>query len=443
MNESQNVEWKESWRDEYLKWVCGFANADGGVLDIGRNDKGVVVGVADAKRLLEDLPNKVRDTLGIMADVNLRDEGGVQYVEIRVDAYPYPVSYRGEYHYRSGSTKQELKGAALDKFLLRKQGRHWDGVPVPQVAAKDLSKAAVDDFRKMARQSRRLDSAVLKERTPALLEKLHLTEGGHLKRAAAMLFHPDPERFATGAFVKIGFFRTDADLLYHDEVHGPLFTQVAGTVELLLTKYLRAAISYQGLQRVETLPVPEAALREAVLNAVVHKDYSTGTPIQVSVYADKLMVWNPGQLPPRWTVAKLKAKHASQPFNPDVANAFFRAGQIEAWGRGIERMLDACRQAGFAEPGIEHEATGLWVSFPFPSEPLAATGEKTGEIAREKTGEKILRLMAVRPTISADELAVSIGITRKGVEWHISRMKKLGRLRRLGADKGGRWEVVK
>ena len=107
---------------------------------------------------------------------------------------------------------------------------------------------------------------------------MHLLDGSYLKRAAVLLFHPDPERFVTGAFVKIGFFRTNADLLYHDEIHGDLFTQVEKTLDLLLTKYLKAGISYRGIQRVENLPVPEAALREAVLNAVVHKDYAGAPP---------------------------------------------------------------------------------------------------------------------------------------------------------------------
>jgi hypothetical protein len=111
---------------------------------------------------------------------------------------------------------------------------------------------------------------------PTLIEKLHLLDGDYLKRAAALLFDPDPERFFTGAFVKIGYFRTNADLLYHDEIHGDLFTQVEKTMDLLLTKYLRAGISYRGIQRVETFPVPEAALREALLNAIIHKDYSWG-----------------------------------------------------------------------------------------------------------------------------------------------------------------------
>ena len=269
MKESQNIEWKVSWRDEYIKWLCGFANAEGGVLVVGRNDKGQPVGVADAKKLLEDLPNKIRDVLGIMAHVRLVSEGGQDLIEIQVDPYPYPVSYKGEYHIRTGSTKQELKGAALDMFLLRKQGRHWDGVPMPEVTVRSLSKTAIEGFRARARQSQRMSATDLKESAAGLIEKLHLYDGKYLKRAAVLAFHPVPERFVTGAFVKIGYFRTNDDLLYQDEIHGDLFGQVSQTLDLLVTKYLRAAISYQGIQRVETIPVPEAALREAVLNALI------------------------------------------------------------------------------------------------------------------------------------------------------------------------------
>ena len=123
MSENQNIEYKESWRDEYLKWICGFANANGGSIFIGKNDAGEVIGVAGTKKLLEDIPNKVKDILGILVDVNLHqtDKGG--FIEIIVEAYPYPVNYKGQYHYRSGSTKQELKGVALDKFLLQRKGK--------------------------------------------------------------------------------------------------------------------------------------------------------------------------------------------------------------------------------------------------------------------------------------------------------------------------------
>lgn len=434
MKEHQYIEWKESWRDEYLKWICGFANADGGVLVIGRNNKGVIRGLLNTAKLSEDIPNKVRDILGIMVEVDLCKEAGKEYLEIAVESYPNPVSYKGEYFFRSGSTNQTLKGAALDRFLLRKQGRHWDGVPVPFVAIKDLSKSAIDAFRKYARESQRLDSAILRESLPGLIDKLHLLDGQYLKRATVLLFHPDPERFVTGAFVKIGFFRTNTDLLYQDEIHGGLFTQVDKTIDLLLTKYLKAGISYQGLQRVEVFPVPEAALREAVLNAIIHKDYGSGTSIQISVYPDKVMLWSPGELPHDWMVAKLKGKHPSQPFNPDIANTFFRAGMIEAWGRGIERILETCRAAKVPEPGLRYEQSGLWIEFWFPKAVEKTTVETRG---------KILDYLLANQNASLAEVAAAVGKSLSAVERASSKLVKEGKLRFIGPRKGDHWEVLK
>lgn len=273
MTETQHTEYKQSWRDEYLKWICGFANAEGGVLEIGRNDKGQVMGIPNARRLLEELPNKVRDFLGILVAVNLHVEDEKEYLEIEVEAHPNPISYKGEYYQRSGSTNQLLKNAALDGFLLRRYGRTWDGSPLPGVAVADLSPSALSQFRRLAERSGRLDAAALKEPDAALLDKLKLTEGSYLKRAAVLLFHPDPLRFVSGAFVKIGYFRTAADLVYHDEVNGDLFTQVRQTLDLLLSKYLKAVVTYEDIVRVERFPVPREALREAVLNALVHRDY--------------------------------------------------------------------------------------------------------------------------------------------------------------------------
>lgn len=442
MTENQHVEYKQLWRDEYLKWICGFANAQGGVLEIGKNDKGEVIGLANASRLLEELPNKMRDTLGIIADVDLLMENGKSYIRITVEPYPYPISYKSEYHYRSGSTKQVLKGAALDQFLLRKQGRHWDGVPVPYVAIGDLDTETVAYFRRQALKSQRLSADLLEEPNAALIDKLRLTEGNYLKRAAVLLFHAEPERFVTGAFVKIGFFENNIDLRYQDEMHGDLFFQVNQTLEVLKAKYLKAWISYEGLQRIENFPVPDAALREAILNAIVHKDYASAVPIQISVYPDRLMIWNPGQLAPEWTLEKLLAKHASQPHNPDVANTFFRAGLIEAWGRGIERMLQSCAAAGLPAPELRHEHAGLWVIFHFLPMGKTKTPVKTRVKTRVKTPEMILEVLAANPRLSLAEVAAMISKSLSAVERASAKLVKEGRLRYVGPRKGGHWELI-
>ena len=210
MPENQNHEWKAGWRDEYLKWICGFANAQGGVLEIGRDDAGEPVGVANAAKLLEDLPNKIRDVLGIVPQIDALSEGGKELVRITVEPYSYPVSYKGQYHFRSGSTKQELKGAALDHFLLRRTGRHWDAVPVPGVAVSDLDAHAIQRFRERAVRSQRLAAEALAEDDATLIGRLRLTDGNYLKRAAVLLFHPDPEAFVTGAYIKSATSRATA-----------------------------------------------------------------------------------------------------------------------------------------------------------------------------------------------------------------------------------------
>ena len=365
MNESQNLEWKSSWRDEYLKWICGFANAQGGVLVIGKNDRGEIVGVKDPLRLLEEIPNKTQSLLGIVVDVNLKSEESREYLEIMVDPYPHPISYRGEYHYRSGSTRQVLRGAALNRFLLRKHGRNWDDAPVPGVGLGDLDGRTLADFRRRGVASARLPSDALNESDGDLIEMLRLREGEYLRRAAVLLFHPDPARFFAGAFVKIGYFRTETDLAYQDVIEGNLFAQVDRTVDLLRTKYSKAEVSYEGIYRRETPPAPGEALREAVLNAVAHRDYSSPAPIQIRVYDDRIALWNPGALPPDWTLEKLMGTHASAPHNPVIANAFFRAGMIEAWGRGIGDIVRVCRASATAEPRWELEPGGLRLEFTF------------------------------------------------------------------------------
>jgi ATP-dependent DNA helicase RecG len=365
MTENQNIEYKSSWRDEYLRWVCGFANANGGVLYIGKDDNGDVVGIENSKKLLEDLPNKITAILGIVADVNLHETEQGDFIEIVVESQPNPVNYKGEYHYRSGATKQELKGVALNKFLLERTGKKWDSVPVLNVAIEDLSLIALQRFRQKAFESQRVNKEDLNDNVEHLLRNLQLIDekSGNLKRAAVLLFHPKPERFVTGAYIKIGFFQGDDDeLAFQDEVSGSLMEQIDKAIDLLNSKYTTYAISYNGISRVEKPAFPVVALRESLLNAVAHKDYASGIPIQISVYPDHLVFWNPGYLPETITTETLLQKHPSIPYNPDIANTLFRSGDIEVWGRGYRKIVKSTLENKQIPPNIEYVG-GLMLTY--------------------------------------------------------------------------------
>lgn len=362
MSEHQMIEWKEIWKDEYLKWICGYANAQGGMLIIGKDDNGKITGLSNAEKLLEDIPNKIVSTMNIIADVNLIEENELEYIEIVVDSYPFPVNYRGKYYYRSGSTMQEMKGIELSKFLYERQGKTWDSVPIPGETADTLSKEALQEFRRKSINKKRLSKAAADVNDKLLLENLKLFEGENLTRAAILMFHADPEKWVTGAYIKIGYFGdSDSDLRYQDEVHGPLIFQADKTVELIYTKYMKALIDYEGLQRTETYMFPLDGFREILLNAINHKDYSTGIPIQISVYEDKIYIWNDGKWPESLPIENIYKKHSSIPYNPKIADVFYKAGDIESWGRGFDKIMEVCKGEKTPYPIIDAQSRGVMV----------------------------------------------------------------------------------
>lgn len=371
MPEQQNIEYKQSWRDEYMKWVCGFANAQGGHIYIGINDKGDVTGVDDYRKLMDDLPNKIVQQLGLVVDINLHEKdlptgqaGGKHYLEIIVPQSTVPISYHGIYHYRSGSTKQELKGTALHNWLLKKSGKSWEDIPISHATVDDLDMETIQNFLKKAISKERIPTSAMEEDTLLLMRRLNLlSKDGELTHAAILLFGKRPHSISPTTSFKIGRFgKSSSDLLFQDIIETNLLTMVEKVMDKLKDRYLIRPISYKGLERMEPLEYPEPALREAILNSIIHKDYSS-TWIFLRVYDDRLHLWNPGTLPEELTIAELKGEHSSYPRNRNIADVFFKAGYVEAWGRGTNNILEACKDAGLPEPVIEENQGGISIIF--------------------------------------------------------------------------------
>ena len=441
MSENQNIEWKESWRDEYLKWICGFANAQGGKIYIGMDDNGVVIGVSDSKRLLEDIPNKVRDILGIIVDVNLLTENEKDYIEIRINPSSYPVNYKGEYHYRSGSTKQLLRGAVLTEFLLSKTGYKWDSVPVDDVTVEDLDKESFDIFRREALRSGRMTEADLNMSNEQLLNSLGLLERGKLKRAAILLFHRNPEKWVTGAYIKLGYFGEGSDLRYQDEIHGSLFIQADRIIELIYLKYMKAVISYDNMIRIEKYPLPKEGVREAVYNAIIHSNYAALVPIQIRIHEDAVYISNDCVFPVGWTVETLMERHRSQPYNPNIANAFFRAGYVETWGRGIEKICETCIKHGVPRPEYTLHSEDIMLKFiPFMSAkiPKGQNGTLDGTL-NGTLEEKILYVISQSPRVTQVQIAQELNCSERKVKRLMKKMQDEGSIERIGGRRSGQW----
>jgi len=356
--ESQTVEYKQSWRNDCLKAVSAFANSDGGVLYIGLDDQGNLVGLKSVKKLLEDIPNTIRNKLGIIPSVEL-DKKDV--IKVTVVPYSVPISYNGKYYLRSGSTVQELQGKDLADFLMKKSGSTWDDIVEERSGFNEIDNDFIEKFKKYAVD--RIPSIIKETDNTILLQKLNLIDNGVLKRASVLLFGNDPQKFYRQSVVRIGKFVSDTEIQTTDIVKGNLFAQLESTLEILRTKYLLSKIKYEGIHRRDILEYPYEALREAIINALIHRDYSGTSQIQIRVYPDKLMIMNEGKLPPEVPVEKLKTNHLSIPRNTLLAEIFYYAGFIESWGHGTIKIVDNCIEQGLPEPDFSEENGVMTVTF--------------------------------------------------------------------------------
>ncbi|HPM47921.1 MAG TPA: putative DNA binding domain-containing protein, partial [bacterium] len=220
--ENERVEFKESWRDEFLKHICAFANTEGGVLLVGVKDNGIIAGISNSSRLLEDIPNKVIQALGIIVTVGVHNIELKNIIEIKVPVSSVPISFRGRFYVRSGSTVQELHGHELRDFILRKDNVTWDSIAVSEASVEEIDINVVRYFATKAVTEKRLYSEALSEDISTTLKKLDLiNEAGKLTKAAILLFGKRPGKYIRTAIVKIGRFgATPADLISHDIIEG-------------------------------------------------------------------------------------------------------------------------------------------------------------------------------------------------------------------------------
>lgn len=475
LSESQNIEYKESWRNEYLKWICGFANAQGGRIFIGVNDEKQVIGLPDAKKLMEDIPNKIVNYLGIVEDVNLLTEGGKEYIEIVVTPSNVPIAYKGTYHYRSGSTKQELKGLALQQFIMQKMGHSWDDIPVYGATIDDIDRNAINYFLHCSIKAGRMDEEEADASTEDVLRNLGLfTKEGELKNAAILLFGKHVGQFFPSAVFKIGRFHTDeSDLIVQDMLEGNIIQMASRVVDTLRTKYLLSPIHYEGLQRVEQLEIPEKALRELIYNSLAHKDY-TGPAIQMRVYDRSIELWNYGLLPKELTPADLMKKHSSFPRNHNIANVFYKAGFVETWGRGFKKIKEEFERVNLPMPTIEENCggvlatiqrktiedvieernnnsdynvgtnapnVGINVGTNVPNVGINV-GINAPEVKLSDRQRIIISVIKANPFVTAKQLSETLSVTLRTIERDLSVMQKAHIIRHEGSNKTGVWVVL-
>lgn len=372
--ESETVEFKESFSRDALESLSAFANTRGGVVLVGVNDKGAVLGTKTEQSVLKDMANQIDQGTGLQPSIKATKVDGENIVVIQVpESKIKPVMYRGRAYRRVGSTTRQMGASELTRLVLEHVGVTWDALPEPRAKISDISSTKIKSFIRKANEvgRRPIPTSIS---IPELLGKLDLMKDGKLTRAAVLLFGKKPQKFYSQAIIKIGRFRSETLIVDDREIEETLFDQVENTMQYFRDR-LQTEFRMTGKpQRDVIWEYPLDALREAVTNAVCHRDYSEISHTQIRIYDDRILVWNPGDLPQNLSVEKLKKEHRSFPKNKLIAKMFFYVGLIEQWGSGIMKMIEETKAAGHPEPILE-EDQGFRVTF--GAKPVDATRHGT------------------------------------------------------------------
>jgi len=448
--ESERVECKQSlgeWK-EIVETCAAFATTRGGIIYVGIASDGTPSGAQVGKGTLEDLANKIKlntDPPQYPA-VEMTETGASKLLTIRVEESPIkPVWAFGRPVKRVGRTNQFLKRDEAHRLMTMTLGRTWDALPCEGFTEKDIDRKAVRDY---------LRRTGVKLSTPLddLLKNLGMprTPSGFCN-AAVLLFGRRPQSHLIETEIKCGRFEGSDPVNFLDErtLEGNILVQLEESLSFV-RRNTRQGIRITGKPEREIVPeYPDDAVREAITNALCHRDYASVGTVQVRIFDDRLEVWNPGVLPPDLSIEDLYRQHASYPRNPRLAHTFYRARLIEHWGTGTLRIIRACKGSNI-EVDFSIQAGSFVVRLLKPPHPpVEGVGKEVGERVGERVGkslsakqQEILDLLRDDPRISAMRIASRIGISTRKTEDHLRKLQIGGFLRRVGARRGGHWEVL-
>jgi ATP-dependent DNA helicase RecG len=364
--EDQSVEFKSSLklRQDIGVAISAFANAASGVILIGVSDDGEVTGVTVGRKTLEDFANWVKRNTDpqVYPDVKVRKVNGKDLVQVSVkESDEKPVFFKDRAYQRVGKTNQRLSASKLRELAKQERVKlHWDERICERATLDDIDEEKVKRFLAMAKEERNLNIRPDISIGEAL-ERLELARNGLLTNAAVLLFGKKPQRFFLQAETRCGRFKGTKPIkpfLDMKVFDGSVIDQVEMALDFTLRHINMAAWVEAGkAERQERWEYPPDAIREAIVNAICHRDYEIAANVQVRIFDDRIEIWGCGSLLSPLTVESLSREHPSVLRNPLIGRCFFLIGLIEQWGTGTNEIMEMCRDWELPEP-LFREVTG-------------------------------------------------------------------------------------
>lgn len=408
LGESENLEFKQSLslRDDIGKAISAFSNTNGGVIMVGVTDKGDVIGAGIGANTIENEADYIKRNTDppIYPFIKVIEVDDKKIVVIEVEeSNDKPVFFKKYAHKRVGRSSQRMLSSEMRRLAHEDKPKMlWDERICEGASLEDIDEKKVRWFLEKARFERRLDVGY---DTPVMdaLERLNLVENNNLTNAAVILFGKRPQKFFMQSKVRCARYKgtTPVDFIDLRVIEGNIVDQVDDAEKFILT-HIKKAAKIVGFKREEALEYPLNALREAIVNAICHRDYAVSSDITIGIFDDRIEISNPGTLPKPLTPADLKHKHMSIPRNPLIANAFFMIRNVEQWGEGTNKIVQWCTEYGLKEPDFEDIAGGFLVSFYAPDDILSLIPE-SGKINLEELGLNERQIKALEWMVNKQE----------------------------------------
>ncbi len=435
-SESQSTEFKPSLSQlhDIVESVSAFSNTSGGKIVIGMDDDGNVLGVDVGKRTLENLANQIKQNTDppVLPSIHIEDEKGKNIIVVEVpESSVKPVLAYGRAFKRVGRSNHKMGYEEIRRMTMQSSKIYWDGRICEGAALDDIDREKIRWFVGVAKNQRGLNIAENASAEEALA-KLKLLKDGKLTNAAALLFSKEPE-FLQSEVKCIRFSGNEPLKPYIDfqTLSGNAFDLIDRAEDFVLRNIKKAIWLVPGqVQREEKYEYPPDAIREAIANAVVHRDYESPSKVQVRVFDNRIEVWSPGLLPEGITIEDLKKEHRSIPRNPLLFKQLFWVKYVEDVGGGTVDMINWCRQEGLPEPEFTFISGAFVVVFKLP--PAIEDLEKLGLNERQR---KAIEHIVKSGSISNGEYQKISEVSRETATRDLKGLVEKGILRKTGKGK--------
>lgn len=452
-DETKNIELKKSTGElrEGMHSACAFLNSDGGILVFGVTPSlkilGQIVSESTRRDIAQALAGIEPAVSPVIEYVNLPDKPNLQVIVLRFNPWVYgqkPYTFHGKPYYRLESITKAMPRDMFEERL-RQNFPHqfsWEMRVADKITIGDLDEKKIRGLVRLGVEERRISEESLSEPIEIILEKWDLLDNGKVRNAAAFLFSRKKPIFYE---IRLARFRgTDKNYFIDNQQAFGNFFELLDAGMGFFFKHLSLSGEIKGIMREEHLDVPVKALREALINALCHRDYDIHQcSIGIAIYDDRIEIESPGLLPHQLTPKTIKRVHKSFPRNEVLANVLYQTTYLERWGSGVKRIIDVCKEEGSPEPFWIEEAGYTVVTFPLarlngrivPQNVTQNDSRSDSQNDSQKANLGIARLTGENNSISVKKMAESLNLSEITVRRHL---KKLGYIWQ-GSSKNGCW----